>query len=104
MIQKQRKMVYLLLDPNKKVPTSILKILRVTAMKESVNDTAGIQRILKRYKTCFRVPENLNFYSRKDLIAAERKFLKYAIMNGGFFLTATTEDSLGGQELRKYIS
>jgi hypothetical protein len=73
-------------------------------MKESMNDTAGIQRILKRYKTRFRVPENLNFYSRKDLIAAERKFLKYAIMNGGVVSTATTEDTLGGQDLRKHIS
>jgi len=81
-----------------------LEISKVTTMKESMNDTAGIQRILKRYKTRFRVPENLNFYSREDLIAAERKFLKYAIMNGGVVSTATTEDSLGGQDLRKHIS
>ena len=79
-----------------KNPTSILEISKVTTMKESMNDTVGIQRILKRYKTRFRVPENLNFYSREDLIAAERKFLKYAIMNGGGVSTATTEDFFGG--------
>lgn len=73
-------------------------------MKESMNDTAGIQRIIKRHKTRFRVPENLNFYSRKDLIAAERKFLKYAIMNGGVVSTAASEDSLGDKELRKHLS
>ena len=73
-------------------------------MTESMKDSAGIQRILKRYKTHFRVPENLNFYSREDLIAAERKFLKYAILNGGIVSTVTTEDSLGGQKLRKHHS
>jgi len=59
-------------------------ILRVKTMKESKNDTVGIQRIVKRYKTRFRVPENLNFYSREDLMAAERKFLKHVLLNGGF--------------------
>jgi len=53
-------------------------------MKKNMKDTIGIQRIVERYKTHFRVPENLNFYSKEDLVAAERKFLKYAIMNGGF--------------------
>jgi len=72
-------------------------------MKESMNDTAGIQRIIERYKTFFRVPENLNFYSKEDLIAAERKFLKYAIMNGGFKSIAP-EDSPGGQGLQRHIS
>jgi len=61
-----------------------LKILRVMTMKESLNNAAGIQQIIERYKNRFRVPENLNFYSKEDLVAAERKFLKYAIMNGGF--------------------
>ena len=58
---------------------------------------------MKRYKTRFRVPENLNFYSRKDLIAAERKFLKFAIMNGGFG-PIPPENFLGGQVLQKNTS
>jgi hypothetical protein len=57
---------------------------RTNHMKPNMHDTAGIQQIVNRYKALFRVPENLNFYSREDLLAAERKFLKYAIMNGGF--------------------
>ena len=73
-------------------------------MKKTMNDAAGIQRIIKTYKARFRIPENLNFYSREDLIAAERKFLKYAIMNGGVVSTAATEDSLGDKELRKHLS
>jgi hypothetical protein len=61
-----------------------------------MNDTIGIQRIVVRYKTRFRVPENLNFYSKEDLVAAERKFLKYAIMNGGF-RSMQPERSFGNQ-------
>ena len=72
-------------------------------MKHSINDKAGIQRIVNRYKTHFRVPENLNFYSREDLIAAERKFLKYAIMNGGFE-SAQREISLGNQMSQRHIA
>ncbi len=72
-------------------------------MKESMNDTAGIQRIIKRYKTHFRVPENLNVYSRKDLIAAERKFLKFAIMNGGFE-SILAEDFFGSQVPQRHRS
>jgi len=65
-------------------------------MKKNMNDTIGIQRIVKRYKLYFRVPENLNFYSKEDLIVAERKFLKYAIMNGGFE-SMQPEGSFGSQ-------
>jgi hypothetical protein len=72
-------------------------------MKQHMNDTVGIQRIVKRYKTHFRVPENLNFYSREDLIAAERKFLKFAIMNGGFE-SKPIENSLGGHVPKMYTS
>jgi len=60
-------------------------------MKTNMHDTAGIQRIVNRYKAIFRIPENLNFYSREDLLTAERKFLKFAIMNGGFDSPQTTD-------------
>jgi hypothetical protein len=40
---------------------------------------SGIQFLLKRYRSIFRVPENLDFYSKKDYRSAERKFLKYAL-------------------------
>jgi hypothetical protein len=80
-----------------------MEILRVDTMKHCINNKAGIQQIVNRYRTHFRVPENLNFYSREDLIAAERKFLKYAIMNGGFE-SVLREESLGNQLSQRHIA
>jgi hypothetical protein len=36
--------------------------------------------LLKRYRKIFRIPENLNHYSKKDYEIAERKFIKYVLM------------------------
>ncbi len=65
-------------------------------MTTNMHATAGIQRIVNRYKALFRIPENLNFYAPEDLLNAERKFLKFALMNGGFESFQTT-DSFGGR-------
>jgi len=100
-IQNSQKMVCLLLSHIRRIPTVSLELLEVTTMKHSMNNAIGIQRIVNRYKTHFRVPENLNFYSREDLVAAERKFLKYAIINGGFESTQR-EKSLGNQVSRRH--
>ena len=70
-------------------------------MKNNMHDTAGIQRIVNRYKALFRIPENLNFYAPEDLLNAERKFLKFAIMNGGFDSFHTT-DSHGKRQTHEY--
>ena len=43
------------------------------------NEMGGLQLLLKKYKDIFRVPENLNHYSKSDFKIAERKFLKYAL-------------------------
>jgi hypothetical protein len=40
----------------------------------------GIDLLLKRYRKVFRIPENLNHYSKKDYAIAERKFIKYVLM------------------------
>jgi hypothetical protein len=53
-------------------------------MNNNVQNNAGIQRIVKKYKQRFRIPENLNFYSKEDYLNAERKFLKFVLMNGEF--------------------
>lgn len=53
-------------------------------MNNDVQNNAGIQRIVNKYKQMFRIPENLDFYSREDFLNAERKFLKFALMNGEF--------------------
>jgi len=72
-------------------------------MKSNMNDPAGIQRIVNRYKALFRVPENLNFYSSEDLLRAERKFLKYAIMNGGVD-SLQAVDTFGGPLSRRHTA
>ena len=51
-------------------------------MKEFENGNAGIKQMVSMYRKMFRIRENLEFYSEKDFIAAERKFLKYALLQG----------------------
>jgi hypothetical protein len=36
------------------------------------------------FKELFRIPENLNYYSEDDYQVAERKFLKFTLLQGGF--------------------
>ena len=48
-------------------------------MKKELNVNTGIQLLLKKYRQIFRIPENLNHYSKEDLKVAERKFLKYSL-------------------------
>ena len=40
---------------------------------------SGLQALLKKYRTMFRIPENVNYYSEEDYRLAERKFLKYLL-------------------------
>ena len=43
---------------------------------------AGIKALVKKYRAMFEIPENLNHYSEADYRIAEKKFLKYAILEG----------------------
>lgn len=43
----------------------------------------GIQLLIRQYKKQFETEENINYYSYKDFIKAERKFIKFAL--GGAF-------------------
>jgi hypothetical protein len=49
--------------------------------KYSIKDV-GIQLLLKKYKSIFRIPENLNYYSERDYRMAEKKFIKYELRTG----------------------
>ena len=49
-------------------------------MKKELVENSGIHVLLKKYRKVFRIPENLNYYSKTDYKIAERKFLKYALM------------------------
>jgi hypothetical protein len=49
-------------------------------MEKGRTKNTGLERLLKEYKKMFRVPENLNYYSKEDYQEAERKFLKYVLV------------------------
>ena len=40
----------------------------------------GIRRLVEKGRKSFRITENLDFYSEKDYKAAEKKFIKYCII------------------------
>jgi len=51
-------------------------------MAEVYNPKEGMQRIVREYKKQFRIPENLNHYSKKDFQKAEKRFLKFCLQEG----------------------
>ena len=51
-------------------------------MEKYRNQNTVIQLLLDRYRTAFRIPENLEHYSDEDYKRAERRFIKYAIEYG----------------------
>ena len=51
-------------------------------MREKSCKTEGMRALIDRYRSVFRVPENLNHYSSTDYKIAERKFVKYALAKG----------------------
>ncbi len=51
-------------------------------MEKTIHGNTGIKLMLQKYRKAFRVRENLDFYSEEDFIVAERKFLKYALLQG----------------------
>jgi len=53
-------------------------------MKNVSGENTGIQLLLQRYKKIFRIPENINHYSKQDYEIAEKKFLKYSLRNSWF--------------------
>jgi hypothetical protein len=51
-------------------------------MQKNMDRYDGLQRFIEKQRQLFRIPENLNFYSERDFHAAERKFLKFVLING----------------------
>jgi hypothetical protein len=49
---------------------------------EKTEVPSGIEQLVDRYRAIFHVPENLKYYSKDDYLAAEKKFIKYALMEG----------------------
>jgi hypothetical protein len=48
-------------------------------IEKDSKQNAGIKSLVKKYKSIFEIPENLNHYSKTDYKIAEKKFLKYAL-------------------------
>ena len=48
-------------------------------MKEESRQDSGITLLVQKYKERFRIPENLNHYTKADYKIAEKKYLKYAL-------------------------
>jgi hypothetical protein len=44
----------------------------------------GIERLVRKAKSDFRIPENLNYYSEEDFRLAERKYLRLCIIKGEY--------------------
>ncbi len=51
-------------------------------MSKDFIKNAGIQLLLDKYKKIFRISENVQYYSKKDYLVAEKKFIKYALSKG----------------------
>ena len=62
-------------------------------MEKGLEKNDGFGLLVGKYREIFRIPENVNHYSDKDFKMAERKFLKYALM----------EQSEGRKEVFKII-
>jgi hypothetical protein len=43
---------------------------------------SGIERLIAKYKRDFRIFENLNHYSNKDFITAEREYVRHCLKFG----------------------
>jgi hypothetical protein len=52
-------------------------------MKNSGGENTGLILLLQRYKKIFRIPENLDHYSKTDYQMDEKKFLKYVLAKSG---------------------
>ena len=69
-------------------------------MKKDPAKNSGIKRLMDEYRRIFRIPENLEHYSREDYKKAERKFIKNAFMKGkiGVSDDDDTSDNLSDKE------
>lgn len=42
--------------------------------------TTGIRLLVEKGREAFRISENVNFYSEKDYKTAEKKFIKFCVI------------------------
>ncbi|MEN8693006.1 MAG: hypothetical protein ABF303_10180 [Desulfobacterales bacterium] len=46
------------------------------------SEKSGKKQLIRKYRKKFRIRENLDHYSKEDLRAAEKKFLKMCLTKG----------------------
>lgn len=51
-------------------------------MKKPVEIRNPMKEMVRRYRKKFRIPENLEHYSKQDYEAAEQKYVKMCITRG----------------------
>ncbi|GEM_PF-1447453 len=51
-------------------------------MKGNHKENTGLRQLYETCQKAFRIPENLNYYSVEDFKAAERRFIKHAMLCG----------------------
>jgi hypothetical protein len=50
--------------------------------KNTTIKDAGLKRVLQRARKVFRIPENTEYYSVEDYKLAEKKYIKYCVLEG----------------------
>ena len=46
------------------------------------NKSSGVKLLRDMYRKKFRVPENMDYYSKEDLKEAEKKYVKLCLITG----------------------
>ncbi len=55
--------------------------MEVTVNKKPLQ-TTGTELLLKKFRNNFRIPENINYYSKEDYQQAEKKYLRFCLTTG----------------------
>jgi len=51
-------------------------------MTSGRNPATGIELLIQKYRKEFEIPENLDYYSAEDYSAAQKKYLKWCLLEG----------------------
>ncbi len=51
-------------------------------MNKKPLQTNGAKLLVNKYKNNFRIPENINYYSKADYERAEKKYLRFCLTTG----------------------
>jgi hypothetical protein len=52
------------------------------AVSKNPLQTTGAKLLVKKYRETFRIPENIDYYSKEDFQRAEKKYLKFCLTTG----------------------